>query len=110
MTDNPDDFQGNAKGFIETSIAYYKLWVLKGVAKSATSVLKMMMMAAVGLMVVVFFSTAAALAIGYAFDNFAYGFLVIGSVYLIIWLILNNVKDNLVDKPVLQKFSEFFKD
>ena len=59
-------------------------------------------------LVLVFFSIAAAIAIGYALDNFAYGFLIVGGVYILLSFLIYSIKDKFVEGPILEKFSEFF--
>jgi len=108
LKENVEDLKGNVKGFIDSNIAYYKLWFFKVAMKSTTMLIKLLVIAFFATLVLVFLSVAAAIAIGYALDNFAYGFLIVGGFYIILSLIVYNIKDKIVEGPILEKFSEFF--
>jgi len=105
---NTSELQQHAKDYLDSNVAYYKLWFFKVAMKSTTMLLKIFLLSLMLLMVVLFFSVAAALAFGYALDNFAYGFLIVGAFYLIISVLIYSVKDRIVEGPILEKFSEFF--
>ncbi|HEU0136722.1 MAG TPA: competence protein [Flavobacterium sp.] len=107
---NGSDFQRNIKSLVDTSVAYYKLWLFRAVAKSATSLVKIVMVTALSIIAIVFLSVAAAIAIGYAMNNFAYGFLIIGVCYVLVCVLLFSKMDKLVDGRIIEKFSEHFKD
>ncbi|RZJ67939.1 MAG: competence protein [Flavobacterium sp.] len=108
LKENAGEFQQNAKGYIDSSVAYYKLWLFKVAMKSTTMLLKIFLIGIFLMLVLVFISVAAAIAIGYALDNFAYGFLIIGGVYILLSLLIYSIKDKFVEGPILEKFSEFF--
>ena len=57
-------------------------------------------------MVLLFLSIAGAIAIGHAFDNLAYGFLIIGGVYLLLTIAFLLIKDKLIEG--LQKLTATF--
>lgn len=108
IKESAEDIQDHAQHFLESNVSYYKLWLFKVAMKSTTALLKLLLIAIFLLMVLVFFSVAAAIAIGYALDNFAYGFLIIGGFYLILCGVIYSIKDKIVEGPILEKFSEFF--
>lgn len=107
---NASDFQRNIKSLIDTSVAYYKLWLFRAIAKSASSLIKVVMISAIAVLAIVFISVAIALGIGYAVDNFAIGFAIVGAFYVLVCLLLFNRMDAIVDKRIIEKFSEHFKD
>ena len=102
-----EDIREETKELIESNLAYYKLWVFKVITKSSVALLKILLIGILLVVVFVFFSVAAAIAIGYALDNFAYGFLIIGGFYLILSLVVYYLKDK-IERPVIEKFSEIF--
>lgn len=108
IKENAEDLQEQAKAFLESNVSYYKLWLFKVAMKSTTMLLKIFLLSIVLVMVILFLSIAGALAIGYALDNFAYGFLIIGGFYAIIGIFVYRIKDKIVEGPILDKFSEFF--
>jgi hypothetical protein len=108
IKENAQELQDHAKGYLDSNVAYYKLWFFKVAMKSTTMLLKIFLLAVMLVMVIVFFSIAAAIAIGYALDNFAYGFLIVGGIYLLSSFLIYKIQDRIVEGPILEKFSEFF--
>jgi len=108
LQDNIEDIQENAKGYMESTIAYYKLWGFKVAMKSTTLALKFILIAICLMIVLLFVSVAGALAIGNMLGSYVYGFLIMAGVYLVLALLLFMVKDKIVEGPILEKFSEIF--
>ena len=108
LKENTELIQENAKAFIETNIAYYKLWGFKVAMKSTTLILKFFLIAICLMIVLLFVSVAGAFAVGKLLDSYALGFLIVAGVYLILALLLFLVKDKIVEGPILEKFSEIF--
>ncbi len=108
IKENSEDLLEQAKTFLETNVSYYKLWLFKATMKSTTMLLKLFLLGVMLVMVTVFLSIAAALAIGYGLGNFVYGFLIVGGIYLILSIIIYKIQDKIVEGPILKKFSEFF--
>lgn len=108
LQDNIENIQENAKAYVESSIAYYKLWGFKVAMKSTTLILKFILIAICMMIVLLFLSIAAALAIGELMDSYVLGFLTVAGVYLILAFLLFMVKDKIVEGPILEKFSEIF--
>jgi hypothetical protein len=108
LKDNVNDIQENAKAYVETSLAYYKLWGFKVAMKSTTMVLKFFLIAICLTIFLLFVSVAGALFLGNILDSYALGFLAVGGIYLVLALLLFLVKDKIVEGPILEKFSEIF--
>lgn len=108
LKENTEAIQENAKAFIETNIAYYKLWGFKVAMKSTTLMLKFFLIAICLMIVLLFISIAGAMALGQLFDSYPLGFLAIAGIYLVLALLLFLVKDKIVEGPILEKFSEIF--
>lgn len=108
VKENVEDLKFQAKELLDANLRYYKLWGFKLLMKSTTMMLKMFLLAVMLLIVTIFFSIAAALGIGYALDNFAYGFLIVGVVYLVAAIVVYKVQDKIVEGPILAKFSRIF--
>jgi uncharacterized membrane protein YdbT with pleckstrin-like domain len=100
--------QEETRAYVESTFAYYKLWGFKIAMKSTTMAIKAVLIVLCIIMVFLFGSVAAALAIGQALASNALGFLIVGGIYLLILLILILLKDKIVDGPILRKFSEIF--
>lgn len=108
LKENTQAIQENAKAFIETNIAYYKLWGFKVAMKSTTLILKFFLIAICLMIVLLFISIAGAMALGQLFGSYPLGFLALAGVYLVLALLLFLVKDKIVEGPILEKFSEIF--
>ncbi len=108
LKNTTEDLKKETKGFIETNIAYYKLWFFKVATKSTTMLLKILLLTVIFVMVIMFFSIAGALALGYLLDNFVYGFLIVGGIYLILGILIYKIQDKIVEGPILEKFSEIY--
>jgi amino acid transporter len=108
LKENTDAIQENAKAYLESSIAYYKLWGFKVAMKSTTLMLKFFLIAVCSMIVLLFISIAGAMALGQLFDSYPIGFLAIAVIYLVLALLLFLLKDKIVEGPILEKFSEIF--
>lgn len=108
IKENAEDLKQEAKKLIDANLKYYKLWGFKILMKSTTTLLKIFLLAVMLTIVTVFFSIAAALGIGYWLDNFAYGFLIVGVIYLLLAIIVYYVQDKIVEGPMLSRFSRIF--
>lgn len=108
LKENTEAIQENAKAYVESSLAYYKLWGFKVAMKSTTLLVKFLLIS-ICLMIVLFFvSIAGAMALGQLFDSYPFGFLAVAGIYLVLALLLFLVKDKIVEGPILEKFSEIF--
>ncbi len=103
-----EQVQEETKAYLESSVAYYKLWGFKVAMKSTSVIVKFMMIVLCLSMVLLFLSIAAAIAIGYALDNLAYGFLIVGGVYVLFTFIFFLLRDKIIEGQVMAKFSEIF--
>ena len=108
IKENVEDIQENAKAYIESSVAYYKLWGFKVAMKSTTLMLKFFLIAFCLMIVLLFISVAGAMAIGNLLHSYPFGFLIVAGVYLVLALLLFLIKDKIVEGPILEKFSEIF--
>ena len=106
LKENVEDIQDNAKAYIESNIAYYKLWGFKVAMKSTTLALKFFLIAIFLIIVLLFLSVAGALALGNLFGSYPLGFVAVAGIYLILVFLLFLVKDKIVEGPILEKFSE----
>jgi amino acid transporter len=108
LKENTEAIQENAKAYVESSLAYYKLWGFKVAMKSTTLLVKFLLIAICLLIVLFFISIAGAMALGQLFDSYPLGFLAVAGIYLVLALLLFLVKDKIVEGPILEKFSEIF--
>ncbi|MFV8338695.1 competence protein [Flavobacterium sp. LB3P21] len=108
LKENTEDIQEQIQGYIQSNVAYCKLWGFKVAMKSTTMILKFTLIFLCFSMVLLFCSIAGAMAIGKYLDSYPLGFLIIGGIYLLITSLLFLIKDKIVEGPILEKFSEIF--
>ncbi len=108
LKENTEKVQDQAKEYIESHLAYYKLWGFKVAMKSTTLIFKFTLILLCFSMVMIFGSFAAAYAFGSLFESNALGFLMVGGIYLVVTILLFFIKDKFVEGPILEKFSEIF--
>lgn len=108
LKENTEDIQAQAQAYIESSVAYYKLWGFKVAMKSTTVILKFTLILLCFSMVLMFCSVAVALAIGKALDSYSLGFLIVAGVYAVFTGLLFLVKDKIMEGKIMENFSEIF--
>lgn len=108
LKENTEAIQENAKAYLESSLAYYKLWGFKVAMKSTTLLVKFLLITMCLMIVLLFVSIAGAMALGQLFNSYPLGFLAVAGIYLVLALLLFLVKDKIVEGPILEKFSEIF--
>lgn len=108
LKENIEDIQKNTKAYVESNIAYYKLWGFKVAMKSTTLIFKFALIGICLMIFLLFISVAGALALGDYFGNYVWGFLGVAGIYLILVFLLFLIKDKFVEGPILEKFSEIF--
>jgi hypothetical protein len=84
LKENTENIQEQAKAYLESTVAYYKLWGFKVAMKSTTMIIKFSLILLCFSMVLLFCSVAGALAIGIALDSYALGFFNCWGVYLVV--------------------------
>jgi hypothetical protein len=108
LKENTEKIQDQAKVYLDSHFAYYKLWGFKVAMKSTTLIFKFTLILLCFSMVMIFGSFAAAYAFGSLFESNALGFLAVGGIYLVFTILLFFLKDKVVEGPILEKFSEIF--
>lgn len=108
LKENAEDIQDNLKNVIDSNIAYYKLWLFKVLMKSTTLLLKVVLMALLFTLFLLFASVALALYLGELLQNNALGFLSVGGIYIVMLVFVYLLKDKIVEGSVLEKFSKVF--
>uniref|UniRef100_UPI004049E6D9 competence protein n=1 Tax=Flavobacterium sp. TaxID=239 RepID=UPI004049E6D9 len=108
LNENINEIQESTKAYIDSSVAYYKLWGFKVAMKSTTMIIKFSLIALFLLIFLLFVSIAGSLFLGELVGNIAIGFLIVAGVYLVLAFLLFFVKDRIIEGPILERFSEIF--
>ncbi|MBG6112138.1 Na+/citrate or Na+/malate symporter [Flavobacterium sp. CG_23.5] len=108
LKENTEHIQEQMQSFLESNVAYYKLWGFKVAMKSTTMILKLTLIFICFGIVLLFCSIAGALAIGKYMDSYPIGFLIVGGIYLVITGLLFTIRDKFFEGSVLENFSEIF--
>jgi hypothetical protein len=108
LKENTESIQDQAKVYLDSHLAYYKLWGFKVAMKSTTLIFKFTLILVCFCMVLLFGSFAAAYAFSAYFGSFTLGFLTVGGIYLVLTISLFFIKEKFVEGPILEKFSEIF--
>ncbi|SHI48478.1 hypothetical protein [Pseudozobellia thermophila] len=107
MERNLSDAEVTARAYIDNSLRYYKLKVFKLMMRSIGALIKMASVSILLVLALSCFSVGAALGIGVLVGSNAMGFVLVGSGYVLVGILLYFIRDR-VDKPLLKKFSEFY--
>lgn len=103
-----EQIQEESKAYINSSLAYYKLWGFKVAMKSTTLILKFFLVILFATLFLFFASIALAIVIGKCLDSYIYGFLIVAGFYLLLAILISLIKPQIVEGKVLRKFSEVF--
>ncbi len=106
LREHSENIQDEAQAYLESSAAYYKLRAFKVAMKSTAMIVKFTLILLCLSMVFLFCSLAAAFAVGSYLNNYAFGFLIVGGVYLILTGILFFIQPKRIEKTIIEKFSE----
>lgn len=110
VKNNLQSMKSEAKAFLETNIDYYSLLGFKVVSKATGFLLKVFAISLFVAIALFFLSFAAAFAIGKALDSNTLGFLIIGTIYIVLAFIVYAMRKVIIDIPILKKFSDIFFD
>lgn len=108
IKENIDQVHDETRAYIDSTVAYYKLWGFKVMMKSTTLTVKFVLIAICFMMTLLFGSVAMALAIGELLESNVLGFLIVGGIYLALTIIFALIKEQIVEGAILRKFSEIF--
>lgn len=108
IKENAEEVQEKLKDVVDSTTAYYKLWLFKVATKSATVLLKMFLMVLFLAFFMLFASIALAMFLGNILESNVLGFLLVGGMYLLLFVVVYALKDKLLEGSILEKFSKIF--
>lgn len=109
LKENLSEAEISLRTYLANSQEYYKLKGFKFLMQGVLVFAKVFLVGLAAAMALFFLSLAASFGIGRALDNTFYGFLIVGGFYCLLGLVLYLLRGRL-NKPLLQKFSEFYFD
>lgn len=89
------------KEYVNDRIEYIKLDVAEKTATTTSSVVTILVLSVVGILALVFGSTALGLFLGERLDSYALGFAIVFGIYVVVGLALYFLKNQIVTAPVL---------
>jgi hypothetical protein len=101
---NADD---HIRSYVENSNEYVRLKIFKILMRSLTSFAQIFLIGSVFLIALLLLSIAISLCIGQAMDNVYYGYLIVGSCYLLFGAICFVFRRKF-NKPLIRKFSRYY--
>lgn len=108
LKDDLNQIQEESKSFVNSNIAYYKLWGFKVMMRSATVVFKFILLTLCAMLFIIFASVTLALLIGKALDSYVYGFMIVAGIYLLLTILLSFAKSKIIEGRILRRFSDIF--
>lgn len=108
VKENVEDLGRQAKELLDANIRYYKLYAFRKINKAGKTVFTALFLGIMLLIVLMFLSVAMALGIGYALNNFAYGFLIVAGLYIVVTIIMYYTIGKYLEKRILARLSRKF--
>lgn len=108
LKENASDFKDNAQKYIDTSLDYYKLKAFKTSVETTSVAVRYVIAAFFGAMVLLFFSVAAAVAIGKRTGEMWVGFASVGAFYIGFTLVLYTLRRQIIEQFVFKKYRQIF--
>ena len=105
-----ENLSEDAKIYIESEIAYYKLDTYKKLIKTTSLILKFIVNASLLILAFTFLFVGLSLLIGYILGYYFIGFLIISAVLFIITILMVIFARPLFDKRILKMYNAVFSD
>lgn len=100
---------GEVQTYLDTTKDYLRLHAFKMAMHLVTSLGKIMLVGLFALLALLFLSYSAALGLGDWMGNTAYGFLAVGAVYLLVFVLAYLLRSR-IEGPLLRHFSHLYFD
>ena len=95
-----EDLTDDSKAYLKSLLEYYRLDALKKSTKAIATLLRIAILGSLLLLLFMFVSIGLSFYIGQFVDSVAYGFLIMGGIYLILLIIFS-----IIAKPLSESFS-----
>ena len=105
-----NNLSDDAKTYIESEIAYYKLDAYKKLIKATSSILRIVINSGILILVFAFLSIGLSLYLGELLGYYYVGFLIVAGVYILIFILMLIFGKPLIEKKVLKIYNLIFDD
>lgn len=105
-----NNLSDDAKTYIESEIAYYKLDAYKKLIKATSSLLKFVINVGIILLIFAFLSIGLGLFLGELFHHYYIGFFIVAGIYLFLLLLSLTLGRPIIEKFVLKIYNRIFED
>ena len=105
-----NDLSDDAKTYIKSEIAFYKLDAYKKLIKATSSILKIVINSGILILVFAFLSIGLSLFLGRLLGLYYIGFLIVAGFYAIIFILMFIFGKPFIDKIVLRIYNKIFED
>lgn len=105
-----ENLSNDAKSYLESELAYYKLDAYKKLIKATSFILSFIVIVSVFLVLLSFLSLALGLWLGELLNHYYLGFLIIAGFYFVIFILLLLFGKQFITNRVLKIFNHIFED
>jgi len=105
-----NNLSDDAKTYIKSELAFYKLDAYKKLVKATVSLLKFVLNAGIVLLIFAFLSVGLALLLGKLIGYYSIGFFIIAGIYLIFLIAMLIFGKPFIERTVLKIYNQIFED
>jgi len=105
-----ENLSDDAKEYIKSEIAYYRLDVYKKFIKANSLLIRLLLLGALALMLFTFLAIALALFIGELIGSYYIGFFIISGAFLLLLLIVYLFSKPLIERKTIALFNKILND
>lgn len=110
ITKNGKGLKTQIENIVSDNIEYYKLLGFRVATKSATGLVKFLVVSSACFLIVLFLSLAGGFALAEYLDSISYGFLAMAGIIFLLLILFLALRKYLIDRPVLRNFSKILND
>lgn len=106
IVDYLENIQEESLNYVETSIDYFKLFGFKIIVKSTNAMVSFIFALAIGCLALLLLSISAAFAIGSQVESVSLGFLIVGSVYVLLLVLFFMLRKRVIEPAIVKIWSK----
>ncbi|QSS98123.1 hypothetical protein [Psychroflexus sp. ALD_RP9] len=110
VKDHVEHLSEDSQNYLKSLIAYYKLDAFKKLSKSLVASLNLLLIGGIGLLLFLFISIGLSFLIGESLGKVAYGFLIMGGFYVILFFLSLAFAKPFIERKVLTFLSQVIND